>query len=759
MTWLVEQRNGIFLPEINWHLDARKPAPNVFISHAHFDHFGNHPSILCSQGTAHLLKARMGGQREWRAYAFQEKFELVTGVQGELFPAGHIPGSAMLLLEKEESTLLYTGDFKLSSHLSAETCIVPKADTLVIETTYGVPKYAFPPVSEVVKDIVQFCRETIDDGQIPVLFGYSLGKAQEVLKCLEGSGLRILLHPQVLKMTQTCEEIGFTFPEYSEFKYECAKGSVVISPPLSESSKWLAGIPQRRTAMLSGWALDSHSQYSKGTDRAFPLSDHADFLDLLDFVAQVEPKVVYTTHGFSREFAETLRDRGVNAFELGAQNQMGLEIAIPDSSEPTPSRANAPSGAEKSSSAPNALIHLALANEQAEKADSQKRKLEIVSEYLASLDATDVSLAALFLSGNAFPRAARRVPSVTAKTNRQAILFAANADESDYKRARQTCPSPEAALLSLLGNDGKEGLSLEEVRALLDNLQKSPNPVFQHSLLVEAYRKLGPQEAKALSRLVLGASGAGVEEAVIEEAIAQRFNEPVEQVKRANLRCSDLVKVANAAIDHMLEYVPTQLFFPLLLEKPGKGGLDFEFLARFEPPLWVEDQYDGLRCQIHKVDERVELFDPTGHRINHRFPEIVESARLIPQDYIADGILVAWKKERPLPYAVLEARLNRPVEDLFVGEDTDTLLWLFDLFWFNGDSLIDRPLSFRKRELDTFSVNPKLRISPVHRLDSTEKLPTLLKESKKRGNSGLIIKDATRSYNPLSSEPSWYSLE
>jgi len=756
MSWLVEQRNGIFLPEIDWHLDARKPASHVFISHAHFDHFGNHPSILCSKGTAHLLKARMGGQREWRAYDFREKFELAPQVQGELFPAGHVAGSSMLLLEKEGSSLLYTGDFKLGSNLSAEPCVVPKADNLVIETTYGVPKYAFPPRSEVVKEIVQFCRETIDDGQVPVLFGYSLGKAQEVLKCLEGCGLRILLHPQVLKMTRACEEIGFSFPPYFEFEYEKAQGSVVISPPLSDDSRWLSGIHKRRTAMLSGWALDGHNRFSRGTDRAFPLSDHADFLDLLDFVAQVEPKVVYTTHGFSREFAETLRDRGVNAFELGAQNQLGLEIAVPSTPNPSPSRPATPPGSEE---IPSSISPFALAQKVARKAESQSRKVEIISEYLASLDPTDASIAALFLSGRAFPRCSRRRPNVASKTNRQAILFAADANESDYKRARQTHPIAEDALHSLLQAEDRTGLSLEEVRTLLDNLEKSPNPVFQHSLLVKAYGKLGPNEAKALSHLVLGSSTTGIEESVIEESIARRFNAPVEQVKRANLRCADLTKVANAAIDQMLEYVPTQLFFPLLLETPGEGALDFEFLARFEPPLWVEDLYDGLRCQIHKVEERVELFNTEGERINHRFPEIVESARLIPQDYIADGTLVAWDKERPLPFARLKERLDRPAEDLFVGEDTDTLLWLYDLFWFNGDSLIDRPLSLRKRELDTFSVNPKLRISPVHPVDAAEKLPTLMKESKERGNSGLIIKDATRPYNPLSSEPSWFSLK
>lgn len=757
MNWIVEQDNGIFLPEINWHLDARKPVSNVFISHAHFDHFGNHPSILCSTGTSHLLKARLGGEREWEAHGFQEPFEIARGVRAELFPAGHIPGSSMILLEKEGSTLLYTGDFKLSSNSSAESCIVPKADTLIIETTYGIPKYTFPPVSEVIKDIIQFCKDTIEDGYTPILFGYSLGKAQEILKSLEGQSFRVLLHPQALKMTRACEEIGFTFPPYSEFNLEKVKGSVVISPPLSDKSSWLAKIPKRRTAMISGWALDSSTLYRSQSDRTFPLSDHADFIDLLEFVARVDPKRVFTTHGFAKEFAETLQDRGINAWELGARNQMGLGISI-DSCSPARTTPM-PATDTETESIPESIAPFAITRDSVEKANSERRKVEIVRNYFATLAATDVAMAALFLSGHTHPRASRRKLSVDAKTNRQAILFAAKATESDYNRVRQNFSDPQDALVSLLGDAKKKGQTLSDLRALFDNLEKAPNPVFQHSLLAEAYRLLSPFEAKSLINLVTGNLREAVGETIIEEALALRFDVPIDQVRRANLRCSDLERVSNAAIDRMLEYVPIQPFFPLKLEESAQGKMDFEFLSELAPPIWIEDLHDGLRCQIHKIEERVELFDENGTRITHKFPEIVESAALIPQDYIADGILVAWLKEHPLPFSELSKRINRPVEDLFIGEDIDTLLWLHDLLWFNGDSLLEHPLSFRKQELDTFSVNLKLRISPVYQIDSSEEIPSLLQNSQKRGNRGIIIKDATRSYNPLSPQAAWFTLK
>ena len=151
----------------------------------------------------------MLGDREWQAHGFNAPFDLDPGIRGELFPAGHIPGSSMLRLEGDQNSLLYTGDFKLDSGPAAESCVVPRADTLIMEATYGIPKYTFPPLSEVATEMIQFCRESIEDGVIPVLFGYSLGKAQVILSILRQSELDIMLHPQALKMTQACQAIGF----------------------------------------------------------------------------------------------------------------------------------------------------------------------------------------------------------------------------------------------------------------------------------------------------------------------------------------------------------------------------------------------------------------------------------------------------------------------------------------------------------------------------------------------------------------------
>ena len=699
----------------------------------------------------------MPGERDWLIYDFDEPFEIEPGTNARLYPAGHIPGSAMLWLEREGKTFLYSGDFKLSPNLSAEACVVPQADTLVIETTYGIPRYTFPPVSEVIQDIIGFCKDTLENGETPVLFGYSLGKAQEILKALSGTEFEIMVHPQVFKMTQACEKIGFDFPAYSEFDFPNHHGRVIISPPLTKTSDWLSKIPNRKTAMISGWAIDPSAQYRKQADRSFPLSDHADFLDLQDFVEQVSPKVVYTTHGFAKEFAETLNDRGIATWALGSQNQMGLGIPAVTRPKPKPVP---PSVSPPKASGADAILLFANTCEALSKTESRSKQTEIIAKYLSNLPVTEIATASLFLAGQIFPRASRRKIRVDGKLNKQAILFASNSSEADYKDRKLENADPQTALISLLSESQAGGRTLGHLRSIFVLLEKGPNPVYQHSILADEYRKLAPIEGKYLSRLIAGDLKTSVTEAIIEEALALRFSCPLEMIRQANFRCSDLECVAKAALDNMLEYIPIQLFFPLPLVTSSRGQIDLEYLSTLEAPLWAEDLYDGFRCQIHKLEERVELFDARGNSITHKFPEIAEAATLIPQDFIADGTLVAWEKETPLPYSKLRERLERPAAELLLGDEADTLLWLHDLLWNNGDTLVDQPLSERKSRLYSFSVNPKLRISPVTHLDSIDQIHGQLRDSQKRGNQGLILKKETSPYNPLSdSGPDWISFK
>ena len=139
---------------------------------------------------------------------------------------------------------------------------------------------------------------------------------------LATAGLPIMLHAETLRLTRVYEKLGMAFPPFREFDGREVAGHIVICP--AHSSGLLSRIPSVRTAVITGWALDPSTIHRSRCTAAFPLSDHADYPSLLTFVELVQPKRVLTLHGFAREFAATLRQRGVDALALGHANQLEL---------------------------------------------------------------------------------------------------------------------------------------------------------------------------------------------------------------------------------------------------------------------------------------------------------------------------------------------------------------------------------------------------------------------------------------------------
>jgi Cft2 family RNA processing exonuclease len=233
----------------------------------------------------------------------------------------------VLLEHARHGRLLYTGDFKLRPSPAAEPCATPRADVLIMETTFGLPKYVMPPTDAVVANLIAFCRAALAEGATPVLFAYALGKSQELALLLGGAGLPLMLHPQAARIARVYTQLGQPMPPFADFHPARYPGHVIITPP---QTPFLNLIHPKRTAAVTGWALDSRTKYQYGCDAVFPLSDHADYEELLTFVERVAPHRVLTVHGFAREFAQTLRRRGLEAWALGADNQ--LELAIDDES-------------------------------------------------------------------------------------------------------------------------------------------------------------------------------------------------------------------------------------------------------------------------------------------------------------------------------------------------------------------------------------------------------------------------------------------
>jgi Cft2 family RNA processing exonuclease len=242
------------------------------------------------------------------------------GLRLTTFPAGHCLGSAMLLAEDGSQSLLYTGDFKLSESATAERAELPHADILVIESTYGHPDYRLPPRRQAIEQLFAIVHEALADGAVPVIQAYALGKGQEVTRLLTAEGIPVVQHREIFDVSRIYEACGVSLGRHERLGATVEPGWAVVVPP--NTGRWEQLGRQVRIA-VTGWAVDERTKYRLGVDRAVPLSDHADYDELFEAVARVEPRVVYCTHG-PESFVDRLRDAGYDAHVLGRPSQKRL---------------------------------------------------------------------------------------------------------------------------------------------------------------------------------------------------------------------------------------------------------------------------------------------------------------------------------------------------------------------------------------------------------------------------------------------------
>jgi Cft2 family RNA processing exonuclease len=306
-------------------LDPRKRKPFAVVSHAHGDHVANHDCYLATPETIALIRVRMGNAMadRGRALAYGQVYA-GPGYRLRFYPAGHVLGSAMVHVTTDAGeTFLYTGDFKTRKGLAAEAIEIPQADTLVMETTFGRVDYVFPCFEEIRSRIHAFCARAFAQSCTPVLLAYSLGKAQEVLKLLEGQAQSLMVHKSIAVLNQVYMSFGVALPQTRPLDFLNMRGSIVVMPPAV-----LKKLPRKDCllAMVSGWGMNRSAKYRYGVDEVISLSDHADYPDLLQFVDTVAPQAVYTTHGYEAEFAATLRGRGYAAWSLTRHDQLELTL-------------------------------------------------------------------------------------------------------------------------------------------------------------------------------------------------------------------------------------------------------------------------------------------------------------------------------------------------------------------------------------------------------------------------------------------------
>ena len=310
--------NGLVLTKARLAIDFRRRQPRAFISHAHSDHIARHELALCTPATAALYQLRLG-RRPTLPMPYRQTIDW-AGLKLTTYPAGHCLGSAMLLAQDGDETLLYTGDFKLGQSATAEPAELPHADILVIESTYGTPQHRMPPRETAIEQLVTLVRQALDSGALPVIQAYILGKAQEVTRMLTSADIPVLQHRKIFEVSRVYQEFGVSLGRFELFAGQTPPGWALIIPP---GMGWVHQSGRQVSFAVTGWAVDQGAKYRFRVDHAIPLTDHAGYDELFEAIDRVAPRVIYCTHG-PESFVHRLLEAGLDAHLLGRPTQKRL---------------------------------------------------------------------------------------------------------------------------------------------------------------------------------------------------------------------------------------------------------------------------------------------------------------------------------------------------------------------------------------------------------------------------------------------------
>ena len=326
---LVFRDEGIFVPAFEAWIDPPAASPRAILSHAHADHAAaGHGEIWATPETVAIYRRR---HPEWTGTARTIPYGVEVWSEERvlaLIPSGHVLGAAQIRIAGAEGSVLYTGDFRRGPSRTAIPAQAPAADLLVTETTFGLPVFRFPPRAETEARLVAECRAALDQSVVPIVLAYALGKSQEAVLALTEAGIPTVLHGAAWKLLPEYEAAGFSFPLSRPYESGPAgPGEVLVVPPNAVRSPLVRNVKKRRILYLSGWALRDAARAEFDADVLLPMSDHADFDELVSHASEVGACRVLTHHGYSRDFARILATRGIDAEALGEGGERTPEVA------------------------------------------------------------------------------------------------------------------------------------------------------------------------------------------------------------------------------------------------------------------------------------------------------------------------------------------------------------------------------------------------------------------------------------------------
>lgn len=392
---------------------------------------------------------------------------------------------------------------------------------------------------------------------------------------------------------------------------------------------------------------------------------------------------------------------------------------------------------------------------------SKREKVQLLAAVLRRCERGELAPATRYFAGAVFAAGDPRTLNVGGAVFGRVLRDLSGAADDDIGRAWRRHADLGDVTGELLRHRAATGapLSLAEVDAGLAAVAAAPGVRGRTAALRELLARASPAGARFIAKLVSGDMRIGLREGLVEEAIGVAFGAGPAAVSRALMVAGDLGVVAQLAAAGELERVRPEWFVPLrfMLATPVADAGDA--VARMGEDVWVEDKYDGIRCQLHRRGGRVSLYSRDLRDVTRQFPEITEAAAPLAHDVILDGEVLGFDQGRVLPFAALQTRLGRlnPGADTMAAVPVVYVAW--DVLVEDDAVLLDTPLRERRARLEALSAGGRIVVAHLEEVHGADEIDRRFADARARNNEGLMLKRPDSPYTPGRRGLSWLKLK
>jgi putative mRNA 3-end processing factor len=298
-SWIEPFPEGIYVRPADAWVDPSQPKARALVTHGHADHArGGHETVWATPDTLRIMDTRYGQQNGCPVDYGQSV--TLGEVEVSFVPAGHVLGSAQIILDYGGERVVVSGDYKRRSDPTCARFVPEPCDVFVTEATFGLPVFRHPDTGGEIDRLL--ARLHANPERCVLVGAYALGKAQRVIAECRGRGHEdpIYYHGAMERLCRLYEELGVPLGELRPVagaKKEELKGRIILCPPGALNDRWSRRLPDPITAMASGWMRIRQRARQKNVELPLIISDHADWDELCDTIKEVAPKEVWITHG------------------------------------------------------------------------------------------------------------------------------------------------------------------------------------------------------------------------------------------------------------------------------------------------------------------------------------------------------------------------------------------------------------------------------------------------------------------------------